>query len=385
MDSKGSEEKSVGKKLGTDKPAPPDLSGGPSREDPIAHAEGEGEAPPILSLPTKRIVNAPGETTKRDIASSPISVDLGILKEEVLKEKADEIAEEALEGEYQDIISHTDFGECHRGASLTLYRVNDGWNHLERELKNVEKDTLPIAKAMARKSDFFEKDREDLMVKGFYTGKKFEASRTARADYKYFSKKKGYDEPISLAVSVVIDESGSMRGRKEQAARAFGLIIYDYVQLLRERSGVDIPLNIIGHSSSNIGADVFIYSDAEKPDPRDRLRLMDIKARWNNRDGMPIRLAMKRLEEYPEAQKLLVVVTDGQPAAQGYGGTAAEADLHDVAKHCEKEGIALMVAAIDADKERIKKIYGAKHFVDIKELDTLSGRVIKVIKNLLAA
>jgi len=379
MCSSGSEATSVKDKLKAKGVSSP-KSGG----DSLKHAEGgmEGSIP---RLPTKSILNEPGETSKSSITASPISVDLDVLRDAVIKEEEDRLAEDALKGEYDEIIKGTDFGECHKGASISYYRVNDGWSALQTELNRVEKTTLPIAKAMARKSDFFEKDREDLMVKGFYTGKKFEASRTARGNFKYFSKKKGYDEPISLAVSVVIDESGSMYGTKEQAARAFGLVMYDYIQLLKERCGIDIPLNIIGHSSSNIGADVFLYTDAEKPDSRDRLRLMDIKARANNRDGLPIRLAMKRLEEYSEAQKLLVVVTDGQPAASGYIGTAAEADLKDVAKHCEKEGIALMVAAIDADKENIKRIYGAKHFVDIKELDSLSGRVIKVIKNLLAS
>jgi nitric oxide reductase activation protein len=266
---------------------------------------------------------------------------------------------------------------------MTIERISD-LDGLQRVLSRLEKTTMPVSKLMARKSDFFEKDRESVVVKGLYTGTKFEASRVACPNYKYFSKKKVYDEPTSLAVSLVVDESGSMFGRKEEAARAFSLIMYDYVELLRERNGIDIPLNIIGHTETGGRTNIFVYADSEKPDKKDRLRLMDIKARANNRDGHAIRLAMNRLEQLDANQKLLVIVTDGQPAAFGYGGAIAEADLRDVARHCEREGIALLVAAIDQDKERIKKIYGAKHFIDIQDLNTLATRICKVIQNELA-
>lgn len=380
--SKGSERNSVKKAIKEAKAQIGFETGEEREEDALKHAEGPEDAR-IVSADNLRATGT-GAKTFENISASPIDAELSKLKEAFIKDEADNIAEDRLKDEYDNIIRNTDFGSAHKGTDLHLMRVNEGWSRLETILYDVEKETFPISKAMARKSDFFEKDRDDIIVKGLYSGSKFEAGRVARPDYKYFSKKKAFDEPLSLAISLVVDESGSMHGTKEEAARAFSLIIYDYVQLLKERCGVDIALNIIGHTTGS-GTTCFLYTDSEKPDPKDRLRLMDIKARASNRDGHAIRLALARLEEQNALQKLLFVVTDGQPAAPGYGGKTAEADLRDVANHCDKEGIGLLVAAIDSDKERIKQIYGGDHFVDIKHLDSLAGRILRVVKNLLAA
>lgn len=379
MEGQGSERSSVKEAMAD---AVPDLAN-KEKTDPHKHAE--AECPEIFSLPTTEIFSSGnGEVTKGYIEADPIELDLDKLKNAFLGDESEAAANDALVGEYDNIVNTTDFGAAHRNADLVVERINGDLDDLSHVLKELERETLSISKKMARKSDFFEKDRESISVKGLYSGTKFEASRVARPDYKYFSKKKVYDEPTSLAVSLVVDESGSMYGLKEQVARSFALIMYDYITFLKERSGIEIPLNIIGHTETGGTTNVFVYTDSEMPDKKDRLRLMDIKARSNNRDGHAIRLALKRLEEVESNQKLLVVVTDGQPAAFGYGGAAAEADLKDVAKYCEKEGIALLVAAIDKDKDKIKRIYGERHFIDIQNLDTLASRIIKVIQNELA-
>jgi len=106
---------------------------------------------------------------------------------------------------------------------------------------------------------------------------------------------------------------------------------------------------------------------------------MDISARGGNRDGAALRYVMERLSKRIEDIKLLILVSDGQPADSGYGGTAAEADLRGVKKDGERKGILLVAAAIGDDKPSIERIYG-ESFMDITDLEKMPKRLTEVIK-----
>ena len=113
-----------------------------------------------------------------------------------------------------------------------------------------------------------------------------------------------------------------------------------------------------------------------------------MSARWGNRDGAALRFAAERLMSRPEEIKLLIIISDGQPAASGYYGTAAEADLRGIKKEYSAKGIKLFAAAIGSDKPNIQRIYG-DGFLDITNLEKLPvnlGRlIIHQIRNKIAA
>ena len=92
--------------------------------------------------------------------------------------------------------------------------------------------------------------------------------------------------------------------------------------------------------------------------------------RNGNRDGAALRFVAEHLCTRPELQKLLILISDGQPADYGYSGTEAEADLRGIKKEYEKRDVILFAAAIGSDKERIKRIYG-DGFLDITDLNKL--------------
>ena len=56
-------------------------------------------------------------------------------------------------------------------------------------------------------------------------------------------------------------------------------------------------------------------------------------------------------QERPEPVKLLILVSDGQPADTGYYGTAAEEDLRGVKHEYQRKGVCFIAAAIGSDKE----------------------------------
>ena len=166
-------------------------------------------------------------------------------------------------------------------------------------------------------------------------------------------------------------------GDRSTYARAAAIILYDFCQSL------NIPIMIYGHSTG-WGADVDLYSYAEfdSIDWDDKFRLMDISARNSNRDGAALRFVAEQLSKRPEEIRILMLLSDGQPAARGYSGTAAEEDLRGIKQEYKRKGILFIAAAIGEDKPNIERIYGDS-FLDITDLNQLPVKLTAVIKRFL--
>lgn len=52
--------------------------------------------------------------------------------------------------------------------------------------------------------------------------------------------------------------------------------------------------------------------------------MTDISARCCNRDGMALRYVAEQLSKRPEQEKILMLVSDGQPSDSGYCGQEAK-------------------------------------------------------------
>jgi nitric oxide reductase activation protein len=106
---------------------------------------------------------------------------------------------------------------------------------------------------------------------------------------------------------------------------------------------------------------------------------MDISARCSNRDGAALRFVAERLSMRHEDIRILILVSDGQPADTGYGGTAAEEDLRGIKREYTRKGLLFVAAAIGSDKENIERIYGDA-FLDITDLSKLPVALTTVVK-----
>lgn len=161
-------------------------------------------------------------------------------------------------------------------------------------------------------------------------------------------------------------------------ARKTAIILYDFCKSL------DIPITIYGHTTPDYeaGVELYSYAEFESVDNSDQYRLMDMSARSGNRDGAALRFVAEHLMQRPEKQKLLIIISDGQPADCGYSGTEAEADLRGIKKEYEKKGIILFAAAIGSDKENIKRIY-KDGFLDITDLEKLPKNMTLLVKQYL--
>lgn len=82
----------------------------------------------------------------------------------------------------------------------------------------------------------------------------------------------------------------------------------------------------------------------------------------------------------PEQTKLLILISDGQPNANDYDGTEAEADLRGIKLEYSRRGITMFAAAIGDDKPNIQRIYGSG-FLDITNLNELPSKLTKLISS----
>ena len=108
-----------------------------------------------------------------------------------------------------------------------------------------------------------------------------------------------------------------------------------------------------------------------------------MSAGGSNRDGYALRYVKEKIAERDAERKLIITISDGQPADMGYGGMDAVRDIQSILRECERENIMYIAAAIGSDLEVIKGIYGDKHFLDIANLQELPSKLMGLIARLL--
>lgn len=212
---------------------------------------------------------------------------------------------------------------------------------------------------------------------GLLMGRRLDAHALFRSDGKVFTKNALPIQPPEMAVALLLDESGSMAScDRATYARASAIILYDFCQALH------VPVMVYGHTTGKDSVELYSYSEFDAIDREDKYRLVDISARGSNRDGAALRFVAERLSHRPEELKLLLLVSDGQPADAGYYGTEAEADLRGIQQEYRRKGILFVAAAIGDDKENIERIY-RDSFLDITDLNQLPMKLTQVVKRFL--
>ena len=91
---------------------------------------------------------------------------------------------------------------------------------------------------------------------------------------------------------------------------------------------------------------------------------MNISARSNNFDGYSIRYASKMLQKRPEKNKLLIVISDGQPAANVYDSYSniGVADTKDAVRQATADGVIVHGIAIGGTSDTVlREIYGVNY------------------------
>ena len=270
------------------------------------------------------------------------------------------------------------YGDIHKGVAIRVNRMTEVPPEMVTQYNAISGPLLAISRQLQKSLLRQLRDRQrGGKQTGLLMGRRLDAHALFRNDGKVFTKNALPIQPPEMAVGLLLDESGSMAScDRATYARASAIILYDFCQALR------VPVMVYGHSTGSKGVELYSYSEFDAIDREDKYRLVDISARGSNRDGAALRFVAERLSHRPEELKLLILVSDGQPADTGYYGTAAEEDLRGIQQEYRRKGILFVAAAIGDDKENIERIYGDS-FLDITDLNQLPVKLTQVVKRFL--
>ena len=345
----------------------------------------EQEQGRIPLTPTSSVSNPVGGTVSRNEdyereCDERAAADI----ERILDQMAERSACEQLENErlqeLNEAAQNISYGNIHEGVGIQVNRISSVDEELVEQYDQVANPLLAISKQMQKSLvKQLKESRRGGKMTGLLMGRRLDTHALCRNDGKVFYKNSLPNEIPEMAVGLLLDESGSMSSCDRCTyARATAIILYDFCR------GLDIPVMVYGHSTEydshhgNI-VDLYSYAEFESIDQEDQYRMMDINARGGNRDGAALRYVAEQLSKRPEEIKILMIVSDGQPADRGYDGTAAEEDLRGVRQEYQRKNIIFVAAAIGDDKQNIERIYGDS-FMDITDLNQLPAKLTGVVR-----
>ena len=274
--------------------------------------------------------------------------------------------EEELTEELQKEADKIRYGNAHEGIHVNINRMSHVDPSYMAAYQQVSPQLLLISRQLQRQVSQLLRDyKSGGRLDNLPFGKRINARSAIHNDGRIFYKMKLPHDQTDIAVAILNDESGSMASdNRITCARSASIILLDFCRKL------DIPVAIYGHTTFGYDVELYAYAEYDSMDDKDTFRLMDMSARSDNRDGAALRYVAERLLTRPEAVKLLILISDGQPAAFGYYGTEAEADLRGIKREYTNKGIHLFAAAIGDDKPNIQRIYG-DGFLDITNPEKL--------------
>lgn len=336
------------------------------------------DIPRYAHLGELKAAEGTGSIIEETYEAAPREMQLEAIAREIAEEKTDYAVETELLRELQEEICDIDFPSIHSGVNFRVMRMTQIPDYLRDSYARIEPEVTKLSKQLQRSVLQLFRDRRDgAKLKSLPLGRHIMSEALYRNDGKIFYNKKLPTENPEIAVAVLIDESGSMDSQQRYIyAMKAALVLHHFCLQL------GIPVMVTGHdeaSEPDRNVELFAYADFDKPDFKNQYRLMDVRARNNNRDGAALRYVGEKLLKRSEQNKLLVVISDGEPAAVRYSGMAAEADLQFLQKELSRKGVLVFAAAIGDDKPSIQRCY-SKGFLDITDLNKLPATMVGLIK-----
>lgn len=216
------------------------------------------------------------------------------------------------------------------------------------------------------------------------------ANLASNANYRTIFKDTVRNETDKVAVSILIDLSGSMSGEKVETAKMSAIALGEAL------NGLGINFEVLGFNTgysqqlqsyvSSIGdlsrfnrtsetLEHFIFKDFGS---NSLVGLSNIKADGANADGESVMWASKRLANRSEKRKVLIVMSDGMPSCGG-NSYILQSDLRTKLKQIEKFGIETVGIGIQTDA--VKHFY--KDYLVINNLKELTTTSLKKLESIL--
>ena len=292
--------------------------------------------------------------------------DLAELEEKKMTEEATEKAGKVTDEKISDEI-----GKCsgaHEGVRAEIieaYSNESAYDRIYATVSSYVEDTSRRLKAL------FDSLDRNYTKRGLWYGGRMNFRTAYRPDLGYYQRDIVNDPKADLALFVLVDESGSMSWYDRIPAATRATVLLEAVS-----RSINIPCAIYGHTERDC-VELIKYRDFDDEENK-KYNIPSMDARSDNRDGYALKFALEKLKERPEENKLLIIISDGQPAARNYYGREAVKDMQGILN--SYKGIQLIAAAIGNDQEVIEEIYGSRRFLDCSDLSTMGEKLVKVLQ-----
>ena len=164
-----------------------------------------------------------------------------------------------------------------------------------------------------------------------------------------------------IAVCILIDESGSMYGEGETAARDTAVLLNEAVGTLQ-----NVDLYIYGHSTDG-GTALYVYREKNY---HPKYALGGTDSRWGNNDGTAIREAAARVRRHTQENVLFFMISDGAPNESVEQVRQAVLDV-------EKQGFAIVAVSIEPTYDPSLMYHRNVNLTDMSTLAVDLGKMVK--------
>ena len=164
-----------------------------------------------------------------------------------------------------------------------------------------------------------------------------------------------------ISVCILIDESGSMYGDGERAARDTAVLLNEAIGTLQ-----NVDLYIYGHSTDG-GTALYVYREKSFC-PKYALGSTD--SRWGNNDGTAIREAASRVRKHTKENCLFFMISDGAPNESVETVRQAVLDV-------EKQGFAIVAVSIEPQYDPSLMYHRNVNLTDMSRLAVDLGKMVK--------
>ena len=307
------------------------------------------------------------------------------IQNDIAQKQAEAELEDEAKSAILDAVTAVNQCEIHKGIPVRTERVMDVTSiDIDRytEIMRAEQLNAVSKRLQKQMQDALRDLKEGCVQKHKQFGRTIMPTEAYRPDQRYFVNRKLPQDLPDMAVSVLVDHSGSMCGHRIETAMKASLLLHSFC------TGLNIPVAVAGHNavSGGGGVNYVIYADYEQISGKDKFRaakmaasITKMKANYCNRDGLALKIAADLLSRRPEQVRLLMIISDGRPNHDGYGGEEAAKDIRKILRKAKQDGIEVIACAIGDDKENIKAIYGDS-FVDISDLSRLPKTLVNIVK-----
>ena len=183
------------------------------------------------------------------------------------------------------------------------------------------------------------------------------------------------DKPLDICL--LVDESGSMGSYTMRQARQAAIALKEALS-----DNPKINLWVYGHTADMEYKKETNMTEYWSPTMKDRPFAMGgMKAKAENRDGNAIVASADRVSSETDnsGQRLMIVLSDGQPSADGYRGWDSVKHTAKCVKHIETKGWSVIQIGFDGCSERIMKEQFT-NYLRVDNTEEIGDKVSKLIR-----